>query len=151
MDNLKTHILNYLAKTRMMQLATSVDGQPWSCTVYFAYDENLNLYWISKPDARHSQEIIKNPKVAGAIAYNQQPPQKSVSGLSFEGTAELLTGDEEKRASELYIKQLNRDETLLEDIRSGKNPHKFYVIKPIRFVIFDTENFPNNPHQEYSL
>src|SRR3989344_3813530 len=119
--DLRELIKEYLKKTRMIQIATSVDNQPWICTVYCAYDEDFNFYWISKPSTRHSQEIMKNPKVAGAIVYDQQPyPKKGVRGLQFEGTAELLTGEEEANASKFYIQQLDREDTLLADVRSGK-------------------------------
>jgi uncharacterized protein YhbP (UPF0306 family) len=146
--DIKLVIKGFLKKTRMMQVATCVNNQPWSCTVYFAFDENLNLYWISKPNTRHSKEIAKNPKVAGVIVYDQQPPQKSIKGLSFEGIAEVLNGSDEEKASKYYIKQLKRENTLLQDIRSGKNPHKFYRITPHKFVLFDSSN-SLNPRQEY--
>lgn len=135
----------------MMQVATCINNKPWNCTAYFAYDDDFNFYWISKPNTRHSQEIMKNPHVAGVIAYDQQPSQKAVRGLQFQGVAELLKGGEEKKASKFYVKQLDREETLLEDIRSGKNPHKFYRIKTSQFVLFDRINFPQNERQEYNL
>lgn len=136
-------------KTRMMQIATSADGQPWCCTVYYAVDEDLNLIWISKPSARHSQEIAQNPKVAGTIAYNQQPPNKIVRGVQFEGVAELLQGDDESQAAQYFVEQMQREDPLLEDIRSGKNPHKVYRIKVNKFVLFDRENFPDKERQEW--
>ncbi len=134
-----------------MQIATTVNNKPWNCTVYYAYDGDFNFYWISKPTSRHSKDIIKNPNIAGVIVYDQQPPQKAVRGLQFEGTAKLLTGKEEETASRFYIEQLNREKALLEDIRSGENPHKFYRIKPSKFVLFDKVNFPDNERQEYKL
>ena len=151
MKDLEAVIAEYLSTTKMMQIATSVEDTPWCCTVYFAYDDDWNLYWISKPEQRHSKEIVENPKVAGTIAYDQQPPQRTVRGLQFEGTAELLSGEEEERASKYYIQQLDREASLLEDIRSGENPHKFYRIKPTKFVLFDRLNFPDNERQEYVL
>lgn len=150
--DLRKLIKNYLKRTRMLQIATSVNGRPWCCTVYFAHDKDFNFYWISKPSTRHSKEIVKNPNVAGTIVYDQQPyPKKGVRGLQFEGKAKLLSGREEEKASKFYIKQLNREESLLEDIRSGKNSHKFYRTKPSKFVLFDRENFPKNERQEYNL
>ena len=150
--DLRKLIKEYIKKTRMIQIATSIGNQPWAFTVYFAHDEDLNFYWISKPSTRHSQEIMKNPKIAGAIVYDQQPyPKKGVRGLQFEGIAELLSGEEEQAASKLYIEQLDREDTLLADVRSGKNPHKFYRIKPHKFVLFDRENFPENERQELNV
>jgi hypothetical protein len=49
------------------------------------------------------------------------------------------------------IRKLGRDQQLLDDIASGKNPHKFYRLKPSRIVLFDTKNFPDVPRQEYNL
>lgn len=152
MNKLEKLIREYFGSTRMMQIATCDDNQPWVCTVYYAHDDDLNVYWISTPDSRHSKEILKNPKIAGAIAFSQEPyPEEGVRGLQFEGTAELLEGVEEESANKLYIQQLDREATLLEDIRSGKNPHKFYKISPTKFVLFDTKNFPDQPRQELKL
>ena len=151
MKDLRKIIEECLSKTRTMQVATCVNNKPWNCTVYYAYDDDFNFYWISKPSARHSKEIKKNPNVAGVIAYNQQPLHQAVRGLQFEGIAELLKGSEEEKASKFYIKQLDREETLLKDIQSGKNPHRFYRIKTSKFVLFDPVNFPDNERQEYKL
>ncbi len=94
---------------------------------------------------------MKNPKVACVIAYDQQPSSgKPVQGLSLEGKAQVLTGKEEEDACKFYSKQLNREKTLLHDIRSGKNPHKLYRFKPSKIVLFDRINFPDNERQEYT-
>jgi uncharacterized protein YhbP (UPF0306 family) len=151
MNNIRSLIETYLATTRMMQVATSVNDEPWNYTLYFAYGDDLSLYWISKPNARHSKNIAENPKVAGVIVYDQQPPQDFVRGLSFEGEAVVLSGEEEEVACMKYIQQLNREKTLLEDIRSGRNLHKLYKVKPHKFVLFDTKNFSKVPYQEYLI
>jgi len=150
--DVKQLIQEYFKNTRMLQIATSSDGQPWNCTVYYVFDDDWNIYWISTPERRHSKEIANNPKVAGVIAFSQEPyPTDGVQGLQFEGLAEILSGEEEKKASKLYIEQLDREKTLLEDIRSGKNPHKFYRIQPTKFVLFDSVHFPDNSRKEISL
>ncbi len=137
------------AKTRMMQLATSSNNQPWVCTLYYALDEDLSFIWLSLPERRHSQEIVKNPNVAGAIAHDQQPPVDFVRGLQFEGKAKLLEDKEEEKAAKLYIQQLGREKTLLQDIRSSKNPHKVYKVKVQKFVLVDSQNFPKDSRQEW--
>ncbi len=60
-------IREYIDKTIHLSLATSSDNKPWVCEVHFAYDEQLNLYFRSLKSRRHSQEIAKNPNVAGNI------------------------------------------------------------------------------------
>jgi len=53
-----------------MQLATALDNQPWVCSVWFAADKDLNIYWFSSTTRRHSGEVLKNKKVAAAIGRN---------------------------------------------------------------------------------
>ncbi len=68
-----------------MQLATSVDNQPWVCSVWFATDAGLNIYFFSATARRHSKEVVKNNKVAGAIVL-PQTPNDPPRGLQFQGS-----------------------------------------------------------------
>ena len=133
-----------------MQVATAHDNQPWACTVYFAYDSDWNLYWISTPDRRHSKEIISNDKVAGTIVLSHTPGDK-VRGLQFQGIAEEITNPADIRKLYPYYGKRFDYMKALEEIISGKNPHRLYRIKPTQFVLFDEVNFPDNSRQEYKL
>src|SRR3989344_7436294 len=108
MNKAEKIIREYLTggQTRMMQIATSASNQPWVCTVYYAVDKDLNIYWMSKPDCRHSKEIAKNSKVAATIVYDQQPPRDDHRGVSVEGNAEELEGAKALKPIVLYGKQL---------------------------------------------
>lgn len=149
--DIKKLVGKYLQIGRMMQVATVKNDQPWCCTVYFVPDEKLNLYWISTPDRRHSQEILKNKKIAAAISI-KHIPDEDVVGLQVEGDAQLVEDSEEiKKAIRLYADRHNRGEKWYEDFLTGKNQHKLYRIKPRLFVLFDEENFPNDPRKEWKL
>lgn len=141
-------IVEYLDEARQMQVATCVDGQPWCTTVYFAHDNAHNLYWISMPDARHSQEIVRNPQVAGAITLAIQPGQP-VRGLQFSGTAQEIDLAHVRSNIEAYAERYERF-TLGEDIVRGTVPIRLYQIKPTSFILFDQQNFPQQPHQEWT-
>jgi uncharacterized protein YhbP (UPF0306 family) len=65
-------VREYIDKSIHMSLATSTENKPWVCEVHFAYDDDLNLYWRSKTDRRHSQEIALNPFVAGNIVKQHE-------------------------------------------------------------------------------
>lgn len=132
----------------MMQVATVSGKQPWNCTLYYASDESLNLYWISTIDTRHSKEIHKNPKTAAAIPIKFD--NLTVIGMSLEGEAELVQeANELKRGAKLYSDKFNRGEKWYKDFISGNNEHKLYRIKPKLFVIFDRVNFPDNSRKEW--
>lgn len=147
---LKKVIEKDIREARMMQVATSVNGQPWNCTVYYASDDALNLYWISMPDTRHSLELGMNSKVSVAIPVKFD--DMTVRGLSLEGTAEEITDAEIiKEKVKLYSDKFSRGDDWYKDYIKGNNPHKLYKIKPTKIVLFDRVNFPENDRQELML
>lgn len=149
--DLKKLIKEYLQEAKMMQLATSVDDQPWVCNVWFATDEEMNIYWFSSLTRRHSDEVIKNPKVAAAIVL-PQTPEDPPRGLQVEGTAEVLTREEDiSKARSVYEERIFPKDTIDKFIAHTEKPHRFYRITPRKFVLFDVVNFPNNSRQEYNL
>lgn len=135
-----------------MQLATSANDQPWACTVHYYSDEDLNFYWISTLEREHSKNIAQNPHVSVAILVHEDTPDEQyIIGISLEGTVELIGEHPPEQLGQSYIKKLGRPPTLLTDIATGKNPHKFYRLKPSRFVLFDTKNLSGNPRREWII
>ncbi|HXS15116.1 MAG TPA: pyridoxamine 5'-phosphate oxidase family protein [Candidatus Saccharimonadales bacterium] len=146
--NTKKLISDYLESARLMQVATTKDNQSWTCTVYFAFDDENNLYWISLPTTRHSKELRGNEKVSGTIVLPHGPGD-NVRGMQFQGVAKELTeGDEFQHALDVYAKRMGMKETRKENILNGTDGHTVYKIHPTLFVLFDTLNFPENPRQE---
>ncbi len=147
--DIKKLIKEYLEKARLMQVATSENNQPWVCSVYFAFDDKLNLFWISTPERRHSQEIYGNEKAAGTIVLPHTPGDK-VRGIQFQGFAKRLTGAREmKYGMDVYATRMKMNPDRKKKILEGKDDHSPYQITPTTFVLFDVLNFPNNPRQEY--
>lgn len=134
-----------------MQLATAVNNQPWVCSVWFAQDKDLNIYWFSSETRRHSKELLKNRKVAGVIVL-PQTPKDPPRGLQFQGIAELLTKQEDiDKAISVYAGRIFSKEKIKEFMKSKAKPHKFYRIRPSQFVLFDAVNFPDDSRQELNL
>lgn len=132
----------------MLNIATVDGDQPWSCIVYYASDKNLNFYWISKPDTRHSKEIQKHAKVAGSIPIKFD--DLTVVGVQLEGDAVLVESSEEIATKvKLYSDKFNRGEEWYTNFIAGKNEHKLYRITPRQFAIFDRVHFPDNSRQEW--
>jgi uncharacterized protein YhbP (UPF0306 family) len=147
--DLRALIGEYLQKAVMLQVATSVGDRPWACTVYFASDDSLNLYWISKADRRHSQEILKNPHVAGTVVLPHTPGD-DVRGIQLSGTAGALSDPSQAAVGlQHYAKRFGMGQDRVDAIRGGTDGHVCYRIKPNLFVLFDEVHFPDNPRQEY--
>lgn len=147
--DVKTLIKEYLQEAKLIQLATSINNQPWVCSVWFASDEDLNIYWFSSISRRHSEELDVNNRVAGAIALPHDP-KDPVRGVQFQGVAEVLSDEEDiNKALSVYQGRIfNRER--IDDLAKNR-AHKFYKIKPTKFVLFDSVNFPDNPRQELDL
>jgi uncharacterized protein YhbP (UPF0306 family) len=137
-------IRGYLNQAQVMQLATAVDNQPWVISVHFAADEQLNLYWLSSPGRRHSQEIDKNPKAAATIPVKF--PENPVIGLSVEGNAQIVSSAE---AIDTFDKKFGLSKDFKKKLQDNSAGEKMYCLRPSLFVLFDQVNYPKTPRQEW--
>lgn len=137
--SLKKQITAYLAKANMMQLATANGDKPWICNVWFAADKDLNIYWISSSNRRHSIELSDNPHVAAAICTVREPSEGDNGAIQLEGLAhEVSDSNEINHAMDLYVERGFFTKQQVEDFMANPEfPHRFYRIKPTRIVYYD--------------
>jgi hypothetical protein len=50
------------------------DGTPWASPVWYALQDYRALYWVSHPEARHSQNIATRPRIAMVVFDSTVPP-----------------------------------------------------------------------------
>lgn len=125
----------YIKPLVHLSLATVNGDAPWVCEVHFAYDDDLNLYFRSLTSRRHSQEIAKNPKIAGNIV-KQFGVGERPTGVYFEGAAELMSaGNERIQALDLLKERLK----IPQDIHSEaerEDGHQVYKISAAKWYVF---------------
>lgn len=64
----RQHIMEFLNKNHVGVLATAdKSGQPHAATVYLTFDQQLNLYFVTKKETQKSHNLRSNPKAAVAI------------------------------------------------------------------------------------
>lgn len=135
-----------------MQLATAMDNQPWVCNLHFYADDKFNLYWISTEARLHSQHVQQNPKVATALLVHENTADEDyVIGLSVIGNAVMTDEPLTNEVGPAFVHKHGHRETLLSDIKEGKNAHRFYKLSPTKIVLFDSKNFPADPRQIIKL
>jgi hypothetical protein len=72
-------------------LATAdADGSPWSSPVWFATDDYRELFWVSHPRARHSENIAARPRIAMAAFDSTATPGEG-QAVYMSAHAQLLT------------------------------------------------------------
>ncbi len=147
MDVEKT-IRDYFPNIIHLSLATCVSNKPWVCEVHYVFDDELNLYFLSIPQRRHSKEIEQNEHVAGNIVIQHEVGEK-VRGVYFEGTAEkLLNVDENHIAYKLYCKRFKTGSEILKEAEEEMG-HGFYKITVTTFYLFDSRE--SSPSKKYEL
>lgn len=134
-----------------MTLATTgPDGAPQAAAVFYAVDEALNLYFLSSPNSRHSQNLAREPRVAAAVHADGLAWQ-SIQGLQIEGTAQQVQGAHElAHAAQVYGRRFEFLKGLL-GVDSAGGPaalrgpvasSRFYVLRPTWIRLIDnTQGF----------
>ena len=145
----RVRVMYSVPRGRMMQIATASGDQPWICTVYFVEDDDLNLYWLSFPTRRHSQEIAAHNKVAVAVPIKFDKP---VIGIQAEGVAEPVTdGRVVADVMRSYVERYNSGQQFYDLFVKGQNQHVMYKFTPSKYVLFDEVSFPGDARKEISL
>lgn len=141
-------IREYLPQVIHMSLATSRDNKPRVFEVHFAFDNDLNLYFVSSLTSQHSEDIRQNPFVAGNIVTQHFLNQK-VRGVYFEGHAEELQ-DETKATQALtaYSARFTENPQLVK-VAKAEDSARFYKITVSDYYVLD--GYVSNPPQKFHL
>ncbi len=139
MIDIRKRILELLDKTHLMSIGTVDENGVWVADVVYIHDDDLNIYWLSHPLARHSQSILKNKKAAGTITHSTKSKELNFC-IQFEGIAEKI--NEER--FDLIIKHLTKRSHQIPHISEAAKILKddsWYKITPVTIHLIDEENF----------
>lgn len=128
----------FLSKHNLMAVATFGEF-PWIAYVYYTFDKDLNIYFLSDPTTLHAKQIIQNPGVAVSIADSNQSINKPKRGLQISGSAKQIS-DIAKIRHAFNLWKLNLgvvDPELTHKVAVGK----MFKITPKRIKLFDQELF----------
>jgi hypothetical protein len=75
---MKNEAIDIINKSRFISLATiDEDGAPRSTIVFGRMTEDGDVSWRSSPDAVHSQNIVRNKKIAISACYEDAETRQS--------------------------------------------------------------------------
>jgi len=126
-----------------MALATSDNlGKPWVATLYYAFDNKFNFYFVSAKDSLHAQHIKINPRVAISIYDSHAPPGEG-DGVQIDGLAYFAKTAELPHILSVYFLRRFPDEIIrakhhhlpMEYI--GKNLLRFFKVVPTKVYTLD--------------
>jgi uncharacterized protein YhbP (UPF0306 family) len=141
-------IREYITQVIHMSLSTTKDNKPRVFELHFAYDDQLNLYFVSGVNAHHSEDIRNNPNVAGSIVTQHFLNQK-VRGVYFDGTAKELDDlDEMQQAYKAYTERYH-DSPQLARVAQAEGNARFYKVTVNNFYVVD--GLLSDTAQQYHL
>jgi len=98
-------ITDFIHKHHIFTLATSANNQPYTCTCFYVYIDELNMFvFTSDHGTRHVDELLAQPQVAGAIALETTMVGK-IQGIQFTGPAVELKDGLYETALHAYLKK----------------------------------------------
>lgn len=125
-----------------MTLATAdPNGLPWASPVWFATTDLREFFWVSSPDARHSQNLAARPKFAISIFDSHQPPY-SGQGVYISAVGETVPESEIDAGLEVYS-GVSRQRGLPEWDRSkvmSPAKHRLYRATATELFVLDSHD-----------
>lgn len=140
--NIKDSIKEVLEKGYLMSLATIDDGGVWVADVIYVFDDELNVYWMSDPDARHSKALITSSNVAGTISVSGQGEDNL--GIQFGGIAQKIDSTRYDLAKKHYAKRKKPQPQENDDVLRGDS---WYILKPKKIELIYEKLFGFNKQQ----
>ena len=90
---------------RYMTLATADGGgRPWASPVWYAHQGYTDLYWVSRPGARHSRNLAVRPEV-GIVSFDSTVPEGDGQAVYAEALAEELDGAERDEGIAIFSRR----------------------------------------------
>jgi hypothetical protein len=75
---------------RYMTLATADgEGRPWASPVFYAAADYTEFYWVSAPDAAHSQNLAQRPQLS-IVIFDSGAPAGTGQAVYMSATAEQV-------------------------------------------------------------
>lgn len=97
---------SFLDSFSTLTLATYGPTGPWAASLFFARDEELNLYFMSSRRTRHVKDLLTEPTVA--VTVNEDHNNwTDIRGLQISGTAEVVAENGRADAAELYLQKFS--------------------------------------------
>lgn len=125
------------------------DGKPWSAVVFFAYDNDYNLYFLSAIDSRHAENILKKPDVSGII-FNSTQALGYDDEVQIEGVATLVPKSNVSEVINIYCKRAFPESKMKPTERY--RPEEFSEPSELRFFKIEiTGAYTTGPEKKIKL
>lgn len=104
-NQLDDRVVKFIEEHHILTLATSNNNEPYCATCFYVFDKAKNSFiFTSDIETKHTQDMLKQNRVAGAIALETSMIDK-IRGIQFTGIIKKIKNEELKAAKIAYIKK----------------------------------------------
>lgn len=149
-EHLQEVVKRILAASMSCTMATVCEGGAAHINAaFFAYDDDLHLFFLTHQESEHGRNILRGSTVAIAVHDDGQPWGAAHTGLQLFGRAQQATGEVEARAREHYAARFPLYTEYVEGRLSEGAPEasssffeqRFFVFRPEQLKILHEEEF----------
>jgi len=79
-------------------------GDPWASPLWYAHEDYTSFFWVSRPRARHSQNLAARATV-GVVIFDSTAPPRQAQAVYLEALAGELSGAERDRAIAVFSRR----------------------------------------------
>ncbi|HSV66738.1 MAG TPA: pyridoxamine 5'-phosphate oxidase family protein [Mycobacteriales bacterium] len=141
----------YVSDGKLMQVSSvSETGCPALCHVWYHVQFRPDrLYFISRRDRAHSDNIRRDERVAGGIVTIPLIGLgQKVTGVTFKGRASELGVSAQDKLEEFLVRWPHaRNSITVNRVARDDTPLRLYEICVDEWVLFDEETFPDSPRR----
>jgi nitroimidazol reductase NimA-like FMN-containing flavoprotein (pyridoxamine 5'-phosphate oxidase superfamily) len=142
MPELVTSARAILDANLYMTLGTAdADGRPWVSPVYYASEDFTNFYWVSRPGATHSRNLVERPR-ASVVVFDSRQPVNTGQAVYIAAVAEQVNGAELEHGVEVFSRSSLADgsgEFRLEDV-TGDSALRLYRATASQWWMLDSHD-----------
>jgi uncharacterized protein YhbP (UPF0306 family) len=139
----RRRVLAFLREHTTLALATvDPSGAPAVAAVFYAADDDLNLFFLTEERTEHGRNMLANPHVAAAIHADGQD-WRAIRGVQLRGRAAIATAAELPHAIKTYAARYAFVASLLAGqsgpaVLTGPLARaRFWVLRPSWFRLID--------------
>ena len=79
-------------------------GRPWVSPVYYAPAAYREFFWVSRPEARHSQNLELRPQLS-IVIFDSSVPIGTGRGVYISAVAQQLAGDDQAKGIKIFSRR----------------------------------------------
>jgi uncharacterized protein len=148
-ERIRRSIARILRENVLCSMSTVTPGnRPHINTAYFCYTSDLELYFLSDPSSRHSQNLERNPSLAMTIFRSAQEWGGQDRGLQLFGICRRTRGRGAGDAERCYAARFSPYRKWMKGLSPAERrqaallrSYAFYRFLPSRIKILDEREF----------